>query len=93
MLLDSVVAAGDLTGKQRDELLAEMTAPCRSWCSQDNYEQTETLSLAEAQAAWMLDVHTRFLSELEADAPARPRAGGAARRGESWPSAGRTAAG
>ena len=66
VLLHSVVAAGDLTGKQRDELLAEMTETVSELVLKDNYEQTETLSLAEAQAALMLDVHTRFLSELEA---------------------------
>ena len=32
---------------------------------QDNYEQTETLSLAEANAASMVDVHQRFLRFLE----------------------------
>jgi glutamate dehydrogenase len=65
ILLDSVVANGDLTGKQRDELLAEMTPSVTELVLKNNYEQTETLSLAEAQAASMVDVHARFLDELE----------------------------
>jgi glutamate dehydrogenase len=32
----------------------------------DDYEQTETLTLSEAQAAGMVDVHARFLADLEA---------------------------
>ena len=44
----------------------------------DNYEQSETLALAEAQAAGMVDVHTRFLEALESVGQARPRARGAA---------------
>jgi glutamate dehydrogenase len=32
----------------------------------DNYEQTETLSLAEAHAGGMVEVHARFLDRLEA---------------------------
>ena len=51
ILLDAVVADGDLTGKQRNELLAEMTDAVAELVLKDNYEQTETLSLAEAQAA------------------------------------------
>ena len=66
ILLDSVVADGDLTGKQRNELLAEMTETVAELVLKDNYEQTETLSLAEAQAAGMVDVHTRFLERARA---------------------------
>jgi glutamate dehydrogenase len=65
ILLDQAVAAGDLTGKQRDELLVEMTPAVAELVLKDNREQTETLSLAEAQAPGMVDVHTRFLEALE----------------------------
>ncbi|MBA3262157.1 MAG: NAD-glutamate dehydrogenase [Thermoleophilaceae bacterium] len=65
VLLDQAVAGGDLTRKQRDELLVEMTPAVAELVLTDNYEQTETLSLAEAQAAGMVDVHTRFLEALE----------------------------
>ena len=65
ILLDQVVADGDLTRKQRDELLVAMTGTVAELVLKDNHEQTETLSLAEAQAAGMVDVHTRFLDALE----------------------------
>ena len=65
ILLDAVVADGDLTVKQRNELLVEMTEDVARLVLKDNYEQTETLSLAEAQAASMLDVHARLIRSLE----------------------------
>ena len=42
-----------------------MTEAVAELVLKDNYEQTETLSLAEAQAASMLDVHARFMRSLE----------------------------
>src|SRR5213076_769982 len=63
--LDGIVAEGDLTAKQRNGLLVEMTQAVAEQVLKDNYEQTETLSLAERQAASMLDVHARFIASLE----------------------------
>ncbi len=65
ILLDAVVAEGDLTGKQRNALLAEMTDAVAALVLQDNYEQSESLTLAEAQAGSMVDVHQRFIRTLE----------------------------
>jgi glutamate dehydrogenase len=65
ILLDTVVEAGDLTEKQRNQLLAEMTDAVAALVLRDNYEQTETLSLAEANAASMVHVHQRFIRFLE----------------------------
>jgi glutamate dehydrogenase len=65
IVLDAVVEAGDLTEKQRNQLLVEMTDAVAALVLQDNYEQTETLSLAEANAESMVDVHQRFLRFLE----------------------------
>ena len=65
ILLDAVVSRGDLTEKQRNDLLAQMTEPVAELVLKDNYEQTETMSLAEAHAGGMIDVHTRFLRHLE----------------------------
>jgi glutamate dehydrogenase len=65
ILLDAVVEDGDLTEKQRNELLVEMTDAVAALVLQDNYEQTETLSLAEANSASMVDVHRRFIRFLE----------------------------
>ena len=65
ILLDAVVEDGDLTEKQRNSLLVEMTDDVAALVLQDNYEQAETLSLAEANATSMFDVHARFLRFLE----------------------------
>ncbi|HEY3020409.1 MAG TPA: NAD-glutamate dehydrogenase, partial [Solirubrobacteraceae bacterium] len=65
VLLDSVVAEGDLTVKQRNELLAEMTEAVADTVLFDSYRQTQALSLASAQAAGMLHVHDRFMRSLE----------------------------
>jgi glutamate dehydrogenase len=65
VLLDAIVTAGDLTPKQRNDLLVEMTDSVAEQVLKDNYEQSETLSLAEQQAASMLDVHARFIAGLE----------------------------
>jgi glutamate dehydrogenase len=65
ILLGDVVAAGDLTAKQRNELLEEMTDAVGAAVLKDNYEQTETLTLAEANAVGMLDVHARLIRFYE----------------------------
>jgi glutamate dehydrogenase len=65
ILLDSVVATGDLTGKQRNELLAEMTDAVGGRVLRGSYTQTQALSLARAQAPAMLDVHDRVMRYFE----------------------------
>jgi glutamate dehydrogenase len=65
VLLDAIVADGDMTGKQRNALLAEMTEAVARQVLKNNYEQTETLTLAVAQAAPMIDVHARLIRTLE----------------------------
>jgi glutamate dehydrogenase len=65
ILLDSIVAAGDMTEKQRNELLAEMTEAVGGLVLRDNQTQTLALSLARAQAPGMLDVHDRFIRSVE----------------------------
>src|SRR5207244_13511859 len=64
ILLGHVVAAGDLTGKQRNELLAEMTDEVAHLVLRDNYEQNIALGNARAQAPEMLPVHRRALAPL-----------------------------
>jgi len=65
ILLDAAVANGDLTVKQRNAVLAEATDAVADLVLRDSYEQTETLTLAEAQAADMLDVHRRLIRSFE----------------------------
>jgi glutamate dehydrogenase len=65
ILLDGVVRSGDMTGKQRNALLAEMTDEVASLVLRDNYGQNVALANARAQAVGMLHVHQRYLHFLE----------------------------
>jgi glutamate dehydrogenase len=65
ILLDAIVAEGDLTEKQRNTLLAEMTDEVGELVLRDNYEQTRAISASVAQAASMVDVHARYIRSLE----------------------------
>jgi glutamate dehydrogenase len=67
ILLDTVVADGEMTVRQRDRLLAEMTDEVAAMVLRDNYDQTGALATARAQAAPMVDVHARYLRRLESD--------------------------
>ena len=50
ILLDTIVADGDLTVKQRNALLAEMTDEVGALVLRDNYEQTQAIGTSAAQA-------------------------------------------
>ena len=63
--LDRVVHDGDLTLKQRNELLAAMTDDVASLVLSDNYEQNVLLGNARVQSALMLPVHARLMRHLE----------------------------
>ena len=65
ILLDAVVEAGDMTEKQRNQLLAGMTEEVGDLVLRDNYQQTQAISQAEAQAHSMVDVHARYIHALE----------------------------
>jgi len=65
ILLDSVVEDGDMTEKQRNELLVEMTEEVGRLVLRDNYEQTRAISNALALAHPMIDVHIRYIRALE----------------------------
>jgi glutamate dehydrogenase len=66
VLLDTVVAEGDMTVKQRNALLAEMTDAVAERVLRGSYTQTQALSLARVQAPAMLEVHERVMRDLEA---------------------------
>ncbi len=66
ILLNEVVAAGDMTGKQRDQLLFEMTDAVAELVLHDNYKQTQALSLAEDRAAQRSGEYKRLIAALEA---------------------------
>jgi glutamate dehydrogenase len=65
ILLDRVVKDGDLTGKQRNALLAEMTDEVAALVLRDNYEQNLALANAVAHAPSLLHVHEDFMHRLE----------------------------
>jgi glutamate dehydrogenase len=65
ILLNAVVADGDLTTKQRNALLAEMTDDVARLVLRDNYEQNVLLGNAREQALAMLPVHRRLIRSLE----------------------------
>ncbi|WP_030017889.1 NAD-glutamate dehydrogenase [Streptomyces monomycini] len=67
ILLNSVVADGDMTVKQRNKLLAEMTDEVGALVLRNNYAQNTALSLAQAQSASMLPAQQRFIRRLERD--------------------------
>jgi glutamate dehydrogenase len=66
ILLDALVRGGDLTEKQRNELLFEMTDAVAEQVLYGSYTQTQAMSLALAQAGPMVDVHGRLIRHLEA---------------------------
>src|SRR5215211_3136898 len=65
ILLNQVVSDGDLTRKQRDKLLADMTDDVAMAVLQDNYRQVQAISVTEAQAPHLLDEHVRLIRSLE----------------------------
>jgi glutamate dehydrogenase len=65
ILLDRVVTNGDLTEKQRNHLLAEMTDQVASLVLRDNYEQNLALANAAANAPSLLHVHEDWMRKLE----------------------------
>jgi len=65
ILLDRVVRDGDLTGKQRDALLADMTDDVASRVLEHNDHQTRALYVSAVHAGSMSDVHQRYIDALE----------------------------
>ncbi len=65
ILLDDVVAHGDLTEKQRNQLLEDMTDDVALRVLEDNYQQTQAISFAMHRTIVTLDEYVRFIIELE----------------------------
>jgi glutamate dehydrogenase len=65
ILLGLVVTDGEMTLKQRNTLLAEMTEEVGRLVLSDNYLQTQALSLGRLRAAAALDGDARFMRYLE----------------------------
>ncbi len=54
-----------LTVKKRNSLLEKMTDEVAALVLRSNYQQTQAISLMEIQAAENLDIHARFIDDLE----------------------------
>ncbi|MCW8128349.1 NAD-glutamate dehydrogenase [Microbulbifer halophilus] len=67
ILLDKVVANGDLTGKQRNQMLEEMTDSVAELVLDNNYDQARALSVAEYQVSERLDEYRRTINALESE--------------------------
>jgi len=65
ILLGDVVANGDMTRKQRDELLREMTDEVSDLCLRDNILQNLALSMTGALGGSVLDAQIRMMRKLE----------------------------
>ena len=65
ILLGAIVEAGDLTLKQRNDLLASMTDEVGHLVLQDNYYQTQALDIATHRPMYVLDGQQRLMQWLE----------------------------
>jgi glutamate dehydrogenase len=64
ILLNQVVTEGELTGKQRDRLLADMTDEVAQLVLRDNRAQNQILALERARGAAQLDEQARYMRHL-----------------------------
>ncbi|MFI7021880.1 NAD-glutamate dehydrogenase [Micromonospora sp. NPDC049900] len=65
ILLNTAVADGELSVPERDDLLARMTDEVAELVLRDNYDQARAINNAQAQAASLLPVHRRMITDLE----------------------------
>jgi glutamate dehydrogenase len=65
ILLGLAVADGEMTEKQRNALLPQMTEDVAAQVLADNYHQTQVLSLTRALGVKLLDRQLRFMRHLE----------------------------
>jgi glutamate dehydrogenase len=68
ILLDALVAAGEMTEPQRNDLLVEMTDAVAAQVLAGSYAQTQAMSLALRQSVSMVEVHARLIRALEREA-------------------------
>jgi len=65
ILLNEVVQAGDMTEKQRNQLLGSMTDEVAALVLGNNYKQTQALSLAARRAKERIAEYKRLMADLE----------------------------
>ncbi|MFC0848019.1 MULTISPECIES: NAD-glutamate dehydrogenase [Streptomyces] len=67
ILLNGLVADGDMTVKQRNKILAQMTDEVGKLVLRNNYAQNTALANAVAQSPSLLHAHQRFMRRLGRD--------------------------
>ncbi len=65
ILLNTIVAEGDMTIKQRNTLLASMTNEVSDIVLTDNYLQIQSISITECRTEYVLKEYMRFIHHLE----------------------------
>ncbi len=65
ILIDSVVAKGKLSGKQRNKQLAAMTEEVGGLVLRSNYAQTQAITIVEARGVQALENQSRLMRRLE----------------------------
>jgi glutamate dehydrogenase len=65
ILLDAIVARGDLTEKHRNQLLEEMTTSVAELVLANNYRQVQAISIAEREARERSGEYRRLITTLE----------------------------
>ncbi|MGB0733586.1 MAG: NAD-glutamate dehydrogenase domain-containing protein, partial [Pontibacterium sp.] len=67
ILLNEIVAKQDMTVKQRNNLLREMTDEVSSLVLKNNYKQAQAISVSHGHALRTIDDYIRVIGRLEAD--------------------------
>lgn len=65
ILLNEIVKNGDMTEKQRNKLLAQMTNEVSDLVLYDNYKQTQAIGLTHIRAKEGVEMYERFIDQLE----------------------------
>ncbi|EAR59826.1 NAD-glutamate dehydrogenase [Neptuniibacter caesariensis] len=65
ILLNQIVADGDMTQKQRNRLLEDMTDDVAGLVLQNNYRQVQAISMAESRSAESMAEYQRYISNME----------------------------
>lgn len=66
ILLNDIVGNGDMTLKQRNHLLAEMTEEVSDLVLKNNYRQVQALSLAKTESVHRMSEYKRYINSLVA---------------------------
>jgi glutamate dehydrogenase len=65
ILFSGPLRRGEVSERERDEILSEMTEDVATHVLRDNYDQTLAISVAEVRSGRDLDSHARFIRNLE----------------------------